>query len=73
MVLAMLCACTPQSQQSEAVEELKVLSWNVWHGGHSEAYPGKSCEGTMGILKKSEADVILMVETYGCSDQVADH
>ena len=27
----------------------------------------------MGILKKSEADVILMIETYGCSDQVADH
>lgn len=72
--LITLSACNkPQTQPYEPVKELKVLSWNVWHGGHSEAYPGKSCEGTMGILKKSNADVILMIETYGCSDQVADH
>ena len=73
VTLTIFFACVPQSRQSKSVEELKVLSWNVWHGGHSEAYPGKSCEGTMGILKKSDADVILMIETYGCSDQVADH
>ena len=35
MVLAMLCACTPQSQQSEAVEELKspvteCLAWRTF-------------------------------------------
>lgn len=71
--VATLSACNPRVQQQEPVKELKVLSWNVWHGGHSEAYPGKSCEGTMGILKKSNADVILMIETYGCSDHVADH
>lgn len=70
--LTTLCACAPQIQQPELAKELKVLSWNVWHGGHSEAYPGKSCEGTMGILEKSDADVILMIETYGCSNQVAD-
>ena len=34
---------------------------------------GGSCAGTMGILNPSGADVILMVETYGCSDRVADH
>lgn len=75
MVLIMFCACVPQTPKTETVtvEELKVLAWNIWHGGHSKAYPGKSCEGTMGILKKSGADVILMIETYGCSDLVADH
>ncbi len=26
----------------------------------------------MGIIKKSGADVILMIETYGCSDNIAD-
>lgn len=72
-VLTALCACGSDTQKPEPVKNLKVLSWNVWHGGHSEAYPGESCKGTMEILKKSDADVILMIETYGCSDQVADH
>ena len=63
--LCLLCcvACTPQK---DTPKKLKVLSWNVWHGGHSKTYPGKGCEGTVGILKKSGADVVLMVETYGC-------
>ena len=54
-------------------KELKVMAWNIWHGGHSKAYPAKGCEGTLDILKKSNADVILMIETYGASDQVADY
>lgn len=53
-------------------KELKVLSWNVWHGGHSKAYPGEGCKGAIGILKKSGADVILMIETYGSAPMVAD-
>ena len=32
----------------------------------------KGCKGTIDILKKSEADVILMVETYGAAPMVAD-
>ena len=64
--LCLLCcvACTPQK---DTPKKLKVLSWNVWHGGHSKTYPGKGCEGTVGILKKSGADVVLMVETYGAA------
>lgn len=53
-------------------KELKVLSWNVWHGGHSKAHPGEGCKGAIGILKKSGADVILMIETYGAAPMVAD-
>ena len=75
--LLFLSSCATHSSGGKdtgtQTDTLKVLSWNVWHGGHSKEYPGKSCEGTMGILKKSEADIILMVETYGCSNQVADH
>ena len=75
-MLGALCACTPQPEEEQPekeVKELKVLLWNVWHAGHSKAYPEKGCEGTKGILKQSDADVILMIETYGCSNQVADH
>lgn len=53
-------------------KELKVLSWNVWHAGHEKTYGQKACDGAIGMLKKSGADVILMIETYGCSDKVAD-
>ncbi len=54
-------------------ERLKsLLSWNVWHAGHAKNYPEKGCEGTIGILRKSQADVILMIETYGAAPMVAD-
>ena len=67
-----LGGCSSSTEQVENTTNLRVLSWNIWHGGHSKAHPGKSCEGAHGILKKSNADVILMIETYGCSNQVAD-
>ncbi len=51
---------------------LTVLSWNVWHAGHSKAYGQKACDGIIGIIKQSGADVVLMVETYGASEMVAD-
>ena len=63
-----LAACTPSKESGKT---LTVLSWNVWHGGHSKTYPEKGCKGTIDILKKSEADVILMVETYGAAPMVA--
>ena len=67
--LFVLAACT---SSKEAKNTLTVLSWNVWHGGHSKTYPGKGCEGTINLLKKSEADVVLMIETYGAAPVVAD-
>lgn len=76
-ILLSLSSCASHSSEGKSIEmqpeTLKVLSWNVWHAGHSKEYPEKGCEGTMGILKKSEADLILMIETYGCSNQIADH
>ena len=71
--IILMGSCSPQVEKQEKEIELKVMSWNVWHRGHSEAYPGKSCEGELGILKKSGADVITMIETYGNSMNVADH
>lgn len=68
LFLNILTSCSEQKHS----KELTVLSWNVWHGGHSKAYPEKGCEGTIGILKQSQADVILMVETYGAAPMVAD-
>ena len=55
-------SCT---QERAKEKELKVLSWNVWHAGHAKNYPEKGCEGTIGILRKSQADVILIIKLYG--------
>ena len=71
-ILFCLGGCTSHADSGNNPVKLKVLEWNIWHRGHSEKYPGKSCEGTQDILKRSNADVILMIETYGCSDQIAD-
>lgn len=62
-------SCT---QRIENTKELKVLAWNIWHAGHEKAYPKVGCEGVIGILKHSNADVILMIETYGAAPMIAD-
>ena len=77
VLVALICAvcygCDNTATTSNSPKELKVMAWNIWHGGHSKHLPSYGCEGTLGILKQSDADVILMVETYGSSANVADH
>lgn len=70
--ILLMTSCGKTSTTGETTDKFKVLSWNIWHGGHEKAYPEKGCEGTLGLLKASQADVVLMIETYGASAQVAD-
>lgn len=64
-----LCSSCMKSNDSQ---HLTVLAWNIWHGGHTKAYGQKASDGIIGILKQSQADVILMVETYGAAPMIAD-
>lgn len=66
------CIHTKRKSDLNNTKTLKVLSWNIWHGGHVKAYGKKACDNTIGLLKESQADVIFMVETYGAAHQVAD-
>lgn len=66
--LSLFLSCAEQEKE----RSLTVLSWNVWHGGHSKTYGQKACDGVIGVLKKSQADIILMVETYGAAPMIAD-
>lgn len=74
ITLVMFCEglFTSCSQPKQTEQQLTVLAWNIWHTGHSNAYGQKACDGIIGVLKKSQADVILMVETYGSAPIVAD-
>lgn len=71
-VLMFFSSCCSKTVEPNTHEELKVLAWNIWHGGHQKLLPTNGCKGVLGILKQSDADVILMVETYGSSATVAD-
>lgn len=57
---------TPETTQ------LKVMVWNIWHGGHGESLPKDGCEDVVGVIKASEADVVLMIETYGSAPAFAE-
>lgn len=72
VALLMLSSCNQNSGKPSAAKTLKVLSWNIWHGGHYKTYGQEACDATIGIIRKSGADVVLMIETYGASDAVAD-
>lgn len=50
---------------------LKVLSWNIWHGGHRYGEV-VGLERVIEIIKSSNADVLGLVETYGSGEVIAD-
>ena len=70
MISTLLVSCITSS--TSETDTLKVVAWNIWHGGHEKEYPIKGCQGVKEILKATEADIILMIETYGASPQIAD-
>lgn len=62
----------PEDKKSEHIfGQLKVLSWNIWHGGHRF---GKSVglQRVIDIIKSSNADIVTLIETYGSGEIIAD-
>lgn len=58
-------------EQHAAPDRLKVQVWNIWHGGHrSGLHVG--VERVIDILKKNDADIIGLIETYGSGAIIAD-
>lgn len=55
----------------QPVGNLKVLSWNIWHGAR---HPGtvKGINQAVDFIKNTEADIITMQETYGSGPTIAD-
>lgn len=67
-----LISCRKNYLCQTSKKNLKVLAWNIWHGGHSSSYPEIGCENIIGILKHSGADIVIVVETYGSASKIAD-
>ncbi|PSL44388.1 exonuclease III [Chitinophaga niastensis] len=63
----------PDTAASEPYEpkHLKVLSWNIWHGGHRYGqYLG--LQRLIETIKSTNADIIGLIETYGSGEVIAD-
>lgn len=50
---------------------LKVLQWNIWHGGNHLGKDG--CERIVDLIKATNADVITMQEGYGSQNMIAQN
>lgn len=55
----------------DRVDELKVLSWNIWHGARHNGIE-KGIRQAIDFIRHSGADVITMQETYGSGPTIAD-
>ena len=62
---------TSGSAPQVAPEQLKVMTWNIWHGGRRYGEQ-VGVQRTIDIIQDSQSDVILMIETYGSGAIIAD-
>ncbi|MBS0029745.1 endonuclease/exonuclease/phosphatase family protein [Chitinophaga hostae] len=51
--------------------QLKILSWNIWHGGHRYGQH-VGLQRLIDVMKLANADVIGLIETYGSGEVIAD-
>lgn len=63
---------TALSATDQSSKELKVMVWNIWHGGKDESLPADGRPDIIKLIKQTGADVILMIETYGSAPMIAE-
>lgn len=63
----------PSATQAKIIpsEKLKIQVWNIWHGGRRMG-EHVGVERTIDVLKKNNADIIGLIETYGSGAIIAD-
>lgn len=61
----------PRAARPQRRSELRVLAWNIWHGGRRDGDQA-GIERTIQVIRESGADVVAMQETYGSGAAIAD-
>lgn len=63
-------SCEPPVSNLAAATDLKVMTWNIWHGGRED---GESAgpQRVIDVIRDSGADVIALQETYGSGELLA--
>lgn len=59
------------SQVTFDSDHLKVLTWNIWHGGHRYGQE-VGLQRVIETIKSTNADLIGLIETYGSGEEIAD-
>jgi endonuclease/exonuclease/phosphatase family metal-dependent hydrolase len=54
-----------------SISKLKIMQWNIWHGGHEEGQE-VGVNRIISLIKQANPDIISMVETYGSGAKIAD-
>ncbi|TKG97408.1 endonuclease/exonuclease/phosphatase family protein [Puteibacter caeruleilacunae] len=65
-----LASCSVKKEKDTT--QLKVMVWNILHGGKNKDLPVDGRPDVISIIKETKADVILMIETYGAAPMIAD-
>ena len=69
------CAQTePVTSQDELLfqgETIKVMAWNIWHGGREDGEQ-VGVQRTIDVIRDSGADLVAMQETYGSGEMISE-
>jgi hypothetical protein len=72
ILLALIAFQITGCSEKNANPQLKVLVWNIWHGGNDESLPKDGRPSVIEVIKTSKADLVLMIETYGSAPLISD-
>tara|TARA_R110002072_G_scaffold174303_4_gene329432 strand:+ start:35860 stop:37509 length:1650 start_codon:yes stop_codon:yes gene_type:complete len=63
-------ACAICAQQPAGPNDVRVMAWNIWHGGRED---GKEVgpKRVIDVIKNSGADLVAMQETYGSGELIS--
>ncbi len=71
-LLGMLCyLMVPAAAFAEDSPALRVMTWNIWHGGKEDGAE-VGVQRVIDVIQQSQADVIAMQETYGSGKKIAE-
>lgn len=71
-LLILFTACSPQE-----LETVKVMTWNIWHGGlhgtKADGFPEDTANtaNVLKVLQEENPDILFMQETYCCGMDIA--
>ena len=60
-----------QEIPASPVNQLKVMAWNIWHGGREHGNE-VGVQRVIDVIREADPDVIAMIETYGSGPAIAD-
>ncbi|MEM7311442.1 MAG: endonuclease/exonuclease/phosphatase family protein [Planctomycetota bacterium] len=60
----------PPAREAWDGSPLRVLAWNIWHGGRRKGVD-EGVQRVVEVIEQSGADVVLMQETYGSGPRIA--